>query len=80
MLQPQQQFLIDGTAGGRFADDVAALQNVADQVTRRRIFGALRTLLDFAQFADIVQDGAGHDQALVEPRLHFGIVVVVLVG
>ena len=37
-------------------------------------------LLDLAQLADVVQDRAGHDQPLVQPRLHVGIVVVVLVG
>ena len=35
VLQPQQQFRIDRSAGGRFADDVAALQDVADQAAGR---------------------------------------------
>ncbi len=66
--------------GGRLADHVAADEDVADQRAFGRVGGPFRPLLHLAELADVVQDSAGDDQALVQRRLHVGIVVGVLVG
>ena len=42
--------------------------------------GPLRLQLVFAELADIVQNGPGHDHVFIQPRLHIGIVLVVFVG
>ena len=80
MLKTQQLVVVDIDLAGRLANEVTALQDVADQLTGSGVLGAGRAGVQLTHLANVVQDCTRKNQALVEGRCHLGIVVGVAVG